>query len=355
MDRSLSGTPASKPAAAFDVVHARILRFFPELVGGLGGDLKSLPSQVGMDSIDLSGGGSTATYRQMVQLLEVAATTLSCPDFGMRLAMMQRGGMFGPLGAVMRNSRTFGDALDYASKHAYAHSLAAGIWLQRCAADKTALVGHDILLDRAPNKAQAVEQVLLLGHLAAMDITHGKVRVRRVHFRHQPVSSPRTYRSYFGCEVLFGQNEDAVVFSDWDLACPIVDPDAQAYQSAKSFIEAEFTHYRPPVRAQVRGVIMRLLGTEHCTNERIAAELHFHARTLHRRLSSDGTSFQQIKDEVRRDVLIYYLQETNLDFGRISEKLGFAEQSVMTRRCNRWFSASPTKLRSQGRRRPLSH
>src|SRR4029077_9913922 len=108
-------------------------------------------------------------------------------------------------------------------------------------------------------------------------------------------------------------------------------------------------------RAQVRGVIMRLLGTEHCTNERIAAELHFHARTLHRRLASDGTSFQQIKDEVRRDVVLYYRQETNLDFGRISEKLGFAEQSVMTRRCNRWFSASPTKLRSQGSRRPLSH
>jgi AraC-like DNA-binding protein len=44
--------------------------------------------------------------------------------------------------------------------------------------------------------------------------------------------------------------------------------------------------------------------------------------------------------------MIYYLQRTDLDFGRISERLGFAEQSVMTRACNRWFFASPTKLRS---------
>ena len=340
----------SNAAEIFDVVHARILRFFPELVDQLGGDAKLLMRQVGFDSEYLSEGKSGSTYRQMVHLIELAAAELRSPDFGMRLATLQGGGgMFGPLGLVMKNSRTFGDALDYVSKHIYAHSLAARVWLQRSGYRKAVFVGHDILLDRMPNKCQAMEQLLLVGHLAAMEITGGLSRVRKVHFRHQPVSSLRTYGRNFGCEVRFGQNEDGVFFSERDLACPIIDPDSQAYRAATSFIDARFTRHRPPLHAQARGVIRQFLGTDNCTNDRIAAALNLHPRTMHRRLNAEGTSFQQIKDEVRRDLLLYYLQQTNLNFALVSARLGFAEQSVMTRSCNRWFSASPTKLRSQRR------
>jgi AraC-like DNA-binding protein len=346
----------SNDTEAFDVVHARILRFFPDLVDELGGDPKLLMQQVGIHPEKKpSEGKSIATYRQVVRLIELAAAALRCPDFGMRLATLQRGDrMFGPLGLVMKNSRTFGDALDYVSKHTYAHSLAARIWLQRSGSMKSVFVGHDILLDRMPNQSQAVEQLLLLGHLAAVEITGGQARVRKVHFRHQPVSSLRAYRRYFGCAVRFGQSENGVVFSERDLVCPIINPDSQAYLAATSFIDASFSQHRPPLHAQARGVIMQLLGTEECTNDRIATALNLHPRTMHRHLTAEGTSFQQIKDEVRRDVMLYYVRETNLDFSFVSERLGFAEQSVMTRNCHRWFCASPTKLRSQGRRLTLA-
>jgi AraC-like DNA-binding protein len=342
----------SNAADVFDVVHARILRFFPDLVDQLGGDPRLLMRQVGIRSgKNLSEGKSGTTYRQVVRLFELAAAELRCPDFGMRLATLQSGsGMFGPLGLVMKNSRTFGEALDYVSTHTYAHSLAARIWLQRSRSRKIAFVGHDILLGRMPNKSQAMEQIMLLGHLAAVEITGGHARVRKVHFRHQPVSTHRIYRRYFGCAVRFGQSEDGVFFSERDLACPIIHPDSQLYQAATSFIDARFTRHTPPLQAQTRGVIMQLLGTDHCTNDRVATALHLHPRTMHRRLNAEGTSFQQVKDEVRRDAMLYYLKQTNLNFAVISERLGFAEQSVFTRTCRRWFSASPTKLRSQGRR-----
>lgn len=338
----------SNTGAVFDVVHAPILRFFADLVEHLGGDAKALMQQVGIHPTrKLSEGKPGATYRQMVHLIDLAAAQLRCPDFGMRLATLQSGsGMFGPLGLVMKNSRTFGDALEYVSQHTYAHSLAAAIWLKRSHSTKSVFVGHDILLDRIPNKSQAIEQILLVGHLAAAEITGGRARVRKVHFRHQPVSSLSAYRRYFGCPVRFGQNEDGVLFSEQDLACPIIDPDSQIYQATTSLIAAKFTRHRPPLHAQARGVIMQHLGTDHCTNDWIATALNLHTRTLHRRLNAEGTSFQHIKDEVRRDVMLYYLQQTNLDLALISDRLGFAEQSVMTRYCRRWYSASPTKLRS---------
>jgi AraC-like DNA-binding protein len=324
----------------FDVVHARILHFFPELVAELGGDAPSLLQRAGMTAE----GRSNATYRQIINLLELAAAELDCPDFGMRLARRQCGAeMFGPLGLAMKNSRTFGDALTYVSEHTYAHSLAARIRLTRLS-DGT-FSAHDILLDGVPVKTQLIEQIILVGHLAAMEMTGDHARVRRVHFRHQPVSPLGTYRRYFGCEVRFGQNEDGVLFSAADLAAPVIDPDAAAFERVAAFIDSAFPRQLPPLYAQVRGVITRFLGSELCTNEDVAAELHLHPRTLHRRLRAEGTSFQKIKDEVRRDVMLYYLQQTRLDFTRISERLGFAEQSVMTRSCNRWFAASPTSVR----------
>jgi len=336
-------------AEVFDVVHARMLRFFPDLVEQLGGEVMELFGKAGIDTENLARARSSATYRQLVHLIELAAAELACPDFGMRLATLQSGRMFGPLGLVMKNSRTFGEALAYVAQHTEAHSLAARIWQKRLPEEKAVFSGHDILLEGLPNKSQAMEQILLVGHLAGMEITGGQARVRRVHFRHQPVSPLKTYRRYFGCEVLFGQHEDGVVYSDRDLAAPIINADSRVYALATAFIDAEFMGRRPPLSALVRGVIMQFLGTEDCSNVRVAAELNLHARTMHRRLTEEGTSFQRIKDEVRRDLMLYYLQDTDLDFARISERLGFAEQSVMTRTCNRWFGGSPSQLRARGK------
>lgn len=337
--------PAAKDA--HDVVHARVLRFFPELVETLGGDGSALLRHAGIAQSDIANGKYTATYRQMIELLEAAAATLKCADFGMRLASLQGAGIFGPLGLVMKTSRNFGEALDYVVKHTFAHSPAARIWLRRFAAEEMVFSGHDILLDGVARKSQAIEQLMLAGNLMAMEMTGGAVRARKVHLRHQPVSSRATYRRYFSCEVSFGQNEDGVFFSAQDLACPIIGADPDARSIAALFIDTEFARHRPPLHALVRGMVLQYLGTNECTNDKIAEELSLHPRTLHRRLAAEQTSFQKIKDEVRRDFMLYYIQKTDLDFCDVSEKLGFAEQSVMSRYCARWFAASPSALRAR--------
>ena len=57
--------------------------------------------------------------------------------------------------------------------------------------------------------------------------------------------------------------------------------------------------------------------------------------------------FQKVKDEVRRDIMRYYLEQTRLDFLHVSERLGFSEQSVMTRTCRRWLGGCPSEIRAR--------
>ncbi|WP_231568290.1 AraC family transcriptional regulator [Novosphingobium malaysiense] len=312
----------------------------------LGGNLAPLLDAASIGQAEFADGQGTLTYRQTIRLLEVAARALECPDLGMRLASLQSGGsIFGPLGRVMRNSRLFGEAVTFACKHSNAHSRAARVWLRRLPDSGHVFTGHELLLDDIANRAQAIELVLLLGHLEAQEMTGGYARARRVHFRHEPISPPALYRHYFGCEVRFGEPVDGLVFSEQDFACPILQQSSQVHNDMVAFIERHYPSERLPVRAEVRGLVLRRLELGDCSSGEVARAMNLHNRTLRRRLRQEGCSFQDVKDEVRRDLALYYLQRTRIGFRDISEKLGFAEQSIFSRSCRRWFGQSPTLLR----------
>jgi len=333
-------------------VHGPVLKFFPELVAELGGDPEQLLAQVGIVQLGRAPDLSAVSYPQIADLLELAAERLGCADFGMRLARLQCSvpdPVSGPLGEATRHARSFGEALETVARHNYAHSLASRIWLQPVRAGKATMLGHDFLLERLPAKRQVVEQVLLSAHLWAIRLTGGLARARRVSFRHQPMSRLRTYRDYFGCDVVFGEAVNGVLYYDRDLSRPILAADHQAQQAAVAYIEAQFHERAPPVSAQARGVILHVLGTDLCRIDFVAEKLKLHPRTLHRRLRDEGASFREIRDEVRRDMLGYYLRQTNLGFSDISERLGFSEQSVLTRYCRRWFGGPPTAVRLEAR------
>lgn len=335
---------ATPDAGGFDTVHARTLHRFAELVTALGGDAADLLARAGLGPVR-----QRPTYRQAAQLFELAAQALACPDFGMRLARMQGGGLFGPLGTVMRNSASFGEALEFVRSHSYAHSLATRIQPYPSAADDSVFMSHEVLQAGLAARAQLMEQMLLVGHLTAMEMTGGMARAAEVRFRHQPVSALAVYRRHFGCPVRFGQPQDGCLFSQASLRARIVDPDAELYRQARDSIEAGFSHHTPPLSAMVRGAITRRMGVETCGQEDAARELGLHSRTLHRRLAAEGTSFQRIKDGVRRELMDYYLTRTALSLTQISERLGFAEQCVFTRSCRRWLGDSPSRIRARGR------
>jgi len=329
-------------------IHAQLLRFFDLLVHELGGDLNHY-----LRSLDIGSGAESdalneISFRDQIRLLEFAAEQLACSDLGLRLAMKQSGsGIFGPLGEVMRSASTYGEALEYAHRHAYANSLATEMWLTPVDQERALFAGHEILLDRLPRRQQVMELIMLSGSLTAQELTGGKTRAKRVHLRHQPISSMQTYHRYFGCEIRFDEPHYGILFSNRDLRQPLITHDPSAFSDAAAFVETHFLSRRPPTHAKVRGLVLRRLGLFNCSNEAVAQILNMHPRTLHRHLRAEGTTFQRIKDEVRRDLLLYFLHQTDLDLVKISERLGFAEQSVMTRRCHAWFAASPSRIRTE--------
>ena len=99
--------------------------------------------------------------------------------------------------------------------------------------------------------------------------------------------------------------------------------------------------------ARARAVIDRCLADGICTHEYVASVVGLHPRTLQRRLREEGTTFEGIKDGVRRDVALRCLRQRHIPLTRVAEILGYSETSVLSRSCYRWFARSPRQLRSQ--------
>ena len=70
-----------------------------------------------------------------------------------------------------------------------------------------------------------------------------------------------------------------------------------------------------------------------------------HPRTLQRRPAGQGTTFDRLLDEVRRESARRYLGDTDMPMGQLAGALGYAERSVLTRSCRRWFGTNPLAMR----------
>jgi AraC-like DNA-binding protein len=83
--------------------------------------------------------------------------------------------------------------------------------------------------------------------------------------------------------------------------------------------------------------------------ERVAARLGMPPRTLQRRLTVEGTSYNGLLDELRHELALRYLRQRELALAEVAFLLGFAEQSAFQRAFRRWTATSPAEWRRRER------
>lgn len=95
-------------------------------------------------------------------------------------------------------------------------------------------------------------------------------------------------------------------------------------------------------------VVEALLGCEgaYPRLDEMASTLGLSSRTLVRRLSDEGESYQALLDEVRKEEALWFLRETRLSVEEIATQLGYRDPSNFSRTCKRWFGRTPRELRN---------
>lgn len=97
------------------------------------------------------------------------------------------------------------------------------------------------------------------------------------------------------------------------------------------------------VSARIRAILERRLRARQKFPgmDELCRRLHVSAPTLHRRLLSEGTSYQKLKDDIRQDLAIHGLVHERLPVQEVATRLGYTEARSFTRAFRGWTGLSP--------------
>jgi AraC-like DNA-binding protein len=90
------------------------------------------------------------------------------------------------------------------------------------------------------------------------------------------------------------------------------------------------------VRGVLQGALPAWLGLAATANA-----LHMAASTMQRRLGAEGTTFQTLKDELRRDIAIVRLHTSTVALSVLADELGFANGAAFQRAFKSWTGSAP--------------
>lgn len=331
------------------LVHSVSLTAFDQLVRNLGGDPRAIVSGSAVLQDPQGADGGFISYRDFIHVLHLSARTLGCPSFGLKLAQLQSEDPVLPvsMGIAMRHSETLGAAYRYCARHLPSFSPVLQTRIEPLKGSAMVLHRFEILLDRVPHQQQAVEHAIALLHHSIRTLSGGAVRSRGIWFKHEPFGPEHDYRQYFRADVRFGMPTNGVLLTRADLDVPLPGSNPHLHAIAARFVESQYPAPRQMMSYRARSAIQRLLGSGECTQDAIAAKLCLHPRTLQRRLKEEGTSFEQIRDDIRKELALQYFAQPSVPLIRIAGLLGYSEQSVLTRSSYRWFASSPQQMRQR--------
>jgi AraC-like DNA-binding protein len=280
----------------------------------------------------------------MIALWNAAVRMTGDNDLGLHASAAVQPGEFGAIEYVARTSQTFGAGFGRLVR--YYAVLNDGAELTLDQSDNRAVLGHHLCYPGGVPR-QISEYVLgclfaVFRHATGLDWLPLEVR-----FPHQEPADSSEHRRLFRAPLRFGCHRSELVIPRSLLEAPLLRAEPALQDLIEVQVERSLRDLSQP--ETTTDTLRHLVGEElrdgEPTLERLAGRLHMSARTLHRRLGEENTTFRQVVSEVRRELAERHLRERKLAVAEIAFLLGFSEASAFHRAFKRWTGSSPQAYR----------
>jgi AraC-like DNA-binding protein len=171
--------------------------------------------------------------------------------------------------------------------------------------------------------------------------------IQQVKLAYPPAAQINDYRHIFlGNPVAFEQQESSLSYSPALLEKRIT----QNEQTLRHFLKHPSLFMLTKNYAQnnwtsrVRDIIRHNLSDMPELNA-VADAMDVHPQTLRRRLAGEGTTFKELKNQVRRDTALHFLGKQGLSIEEIAHRAGFSESSAFIRAFKGWTGVTPYSYR----------
>jgi AraC-like DNA-binding protein len=221
---------------------------------------------------------------------------------------------------------------------------------------KTHITGSQVAVSLAPNfnenrnspvtKTLLIELLLLICHRFCSWLLGQVIPLTKVSLQYDRPDHYQEYRLMFPSICEFNSQYNALVFDVKYLELSVV----RNTDELTSYLqEIPLQWFKKPsfygsCTAQVMGYLEKDLDKD-SDIEKVASKLNMTSRTLRRKLTKEGSRFQQLKDNVRRDRAINLLEQRTLSISEIGLKVGFTEAATFSRAFKQWTGVSPSAYR----------
>lgn len=285
---------------------------------------------------------STVTHGR---ILEAAAKKIGCEHLGLLLGQKAALGNIGPLRFLVLNAPTVREAVENLIEF-------CGVWYRGLHVRMSEEDGYaciSLSVDSGIPGAKHLLTAYLAANVRILELILGRSwHPTLVRIAYRKPKSSALYERYFQAPVWFGQSQYEVLFPQG-----LLDQTRKSHdQELGRFLHQHMTELRSrqadDFSSRVRHVIETLLP-DGCTSTKVAEFFAIHRFTLYRRLDEQGTSYEALIEDVRRNLADQLLAQTDLPIADVAMRLGYDSQGNFTRAFKRWHGETPSSWRKRPR------
>ncbi|MBA8900488.1 AraC family transcriptional regulator [Phyllobacterium sp. P30BS-XVII] len=302
----------------------------------------------GLSERELSSPDTLISINQMLTAIRNAFTLSDDPHVGLRLGLSMQITMYGIYGFALLSSATCRSACHFAEKY---HALTVPMGKQTFReTSKHGIWSTEPDLNRITDPKLyifKVEHVLGTIISFAKDIADPDFSPAAIRLSFPKPADASVYEKVFNCPIHYDQpDNELLVDVAWLERTP-----RRAHEMTFSMVRQLCDEMvdRMASSAGVAGRLRQLFvqSAGRFPPIDIACEqLGISARTLRRKLTGEGTSYQSLLDETRLGLAKKYLRETELTMDEIASRLDYSDASNFRHAFRRWTDMTPMEFRS---------
>jgi AraC-like DNA-binding protein len=299
---------------------------------------------LGMTLEDLDMVGSRLSHFEACLIVRRALRILGNRNPGFELGQRANLGSRGILALACMTSDTLGQALELD----FAHPAAAGHLLD-IGSD---IAGHTLTLSLSPmfgnfDLLPFLSEKMFTGMIRLMRlVSERRCAPISVEFAHPAPMEISRYEDYFGCRVRFGCAANRMQMNVAWLDTPLPSRSPASHKLARGILvqEEQSSAVAHALEQAVLRIIRRTLAKP-LSAAQVAHALHMSERTLRRRLTEAGLSFQGLLDECRANYALERLALMREPLNVLAAQMGFEDLHSFRRAFQRWTGSKLSSYR----------
>jgi AraC-like DNA-binding protein len=205
-----------------------------------------------------------------------------------------------------------------------------------------------VWLNVSPHTARHAIDVAMSGTITMMKILTG-IRVLPVLVELNAVKIVHVgeYEKIYNTMVLYDKPYNTLVFKKEDFNLPVLSYDQSLYTLFNRLLAEQepFTGQRHIFANQVKRILSSEFNGQVPPLGVVASHLNLSNRSFQRKLRQEGFTYRGLGTEMKKELAVNLLENSNAKINAIAEVLGYAEPSAFRKAFKTWTNATPIQVK----------